>query len=53
MYKGQVQFLTTPRGQAYLVGEVALAALAVGLWLSDGHPGTSLFRRGSTETGRE
>jgi len=36
-------FLATPRGQAYLLGEVVVLALVVALWVRDGRPGTGLL----------
>lgn len=37
-------FLATPRGALYLVGDVALVAAAVGVWLLDGRPGFARVR---------
>lgn len=42
-------FLSTPRGAAYLAGELGLLALALGLWLADGRPGASLFWPGGAD----
>jgi len=42
-------FLSTPRGAAYLAGEVGLLVLALGLWLADGRPGASLFWPGGAD----
>lgn len=38
-------FLATPRGQLYLLAEVALVTVAFALWWSDGFPGLGPFRR--------
>jgi len=34
-------FLGTPRGQMYLLAEILLILLAIGLWAADGFPGPS------------
>ncbi|WP_336003505.1 metal-dependent hydrolase [Halorientalis halophila] len=39
------EFLRTPRGTLYLLGELVLLALAVAAWAWDGLPGPGLFRR--------
>lgn len=39
-----LQFLATPRGQRYLVAEMALLVGALVLWTADGHPGVPVRR---------
>jgi len=40
-----VVFLGTPRGLAYVIGEIGLVVLAVWLWLADGKPGLGIVPR--------
>jgi hypothetical protein len=39
------EFILSPAGVAYLLGEVALVGGAVVLWLADGRPGLGVLRR--------
>jgi len=40
-----LEFLATPRGRLYLLGEATFLLVALGLWVWDGFPGPGLVRR--------